>query len=137
MASGYRGTTQVAIAGQAPPCRRTMNGLVVEAAGIEPASETSLPWRRGKILAASVTCVRLVVHGAVQGVGFRFAASEAACACPVTGWVRNLSDGTVEIVAQGSPDAIARMTAWARRGPRFASVDRVVFLEQIPCGVPR
>lgn len=74
---------------------------------------------------ASVTCVRLVVHGAVQGVGFRFAAGEAASACPVTGWVRNLSDGTVEIVAQGSPDAIARMTAWARRGPRFASVDRV------------
>ena len=45
--------------------------------------------------------------------------------CAVTGWVRNLPDGTVEIVAEGSRDAVARMTAWAQRGPRHASVDRV------------
>lgn len=73
----------------------------------------------------AVTCIRLIVHGSVQGVGFRFAACQAAADCPVTGWVRNLPDGSVEIVAQGSPDAVARMTAWARRGPRHASVDRV------------
>jgi acylphosphatase len=71
------------------------------------------------------TCVRLVVHGSVQGVGFRYAAREAAAECPVTGWVRNLDDGSVEIVAQGSHDAVAQMTAWAHRGPRHASVDRV------------
>jgi acylphosphatase len=75
---------------------------------------------------AATTCVRLVVHGSVQGVGFRFAACDAASECSVTGWVRNLPDGSVEIVAQGSPDAVARMTAWARRGPRHASVDRVI-----------
>jgi acylphosphatase len=73
----------------------------------------------------AATCVRLVVHGIVQGVGFRFAAREAASSCPVTGWVRNLPDGTVEIVASGSADAVARMTAWAHRGPRYASVERV------------
>jgi acylphosphatase len=72
-----------------------------------------------------VTRVRLVVHGNVQGVGFRFAAREAASACSVTGWVRNLPDGSVEIVARGAPDAVARMTSWARRGPRYATVDRV------------
>ena len=76
-------------------------------------------------MVASTICVRLVVHGTVQGVGFRFAASEAASACSVTGWVRNLPDGTVELVAQGDPDAVARMTAWAERGPRYASVHRV------------
>jgi acylphosphatase len=70
-------------------------------------------------------CIRLVVHGSVQGVGFRFAACEAASECSVTGWVRNLPDGSVEIVAQGSPDAVARMTSWAQRGPRYAAVDRV------------
>ena len=75
---------------------------------------------------ASATCVRLVVHGVVQGVGFRFAAREAASECSVTGWVRNLPDGSVEIVARGSPDAVARMTSWAQRGPRYAAVDRVV-----------
>lgn len=83
---------------------------------------------------AAATCVRLVVYGIVQGVGFRFATSEAASACSVAGWVRNLPDGTVEIVAQGSPDAVARITAWARRGPTYASVDRVQVeaLEELP-----
>ena len=70
--------------------------------------------------------VRLVVHGRVQGVGFRYAAREAAALCGVAGWVRNLSDGTVEIVAQGSADAIEALAKWAERGPRFAAVDRVV-----------
>lgn len=74
---------------------------------------------------ASATCVRLIVHGSVQGVGFRFAACEAASACSVTGWVRNLPDGSVEIVAGGSPGAVARMTSWAQRGPRHATVDHV------------
>jgi acylphosphatase len=69
--------------------------------------------------------IRLVVYGTVQGVGFRFAAREAACDCSVTGWVRNLPDGSVEIVAHGSADALARMTGWAQRGPRYASVDHV------------
>ena len=74
---------------------------------------------------SSATCVRIVVHGSVQGVGFRFAAREAASECSVAGWVRNLSDGTVEIVARGAPDAVARMTAWAQHGPRYARVDHV------------
>ena len=73
----------------------------------------------------SPTCVRLVVHGRVQGVGFRYTAREAAIECGVVGWVRNLPDGSVEIVAQGSPGAVARMTAWAHRGPRHASVEGV------------
>lgn len=79
-----------------------------------------------------MTRVRLVVIGLVQGVGFRYAAREAAAACGVSGWVRNLSDGTVEIVAQGPADAVSRMTAWAERGPRHASVDRVIVDRQTP-----
>jgi len=73
----------------------------------------------------SLTHVRLRVRGRVQGVGFRFAACEAAATCAVVGWVRNLPDGSVEIVAQGTADAVARMTAWAHQGPRYASVDEV------------
>lgn len=69
--------------------------------------------------------IRLVVRGRVQGVGFRYAAREAASECGVSGWVRNLPDGSVEIVAQGAPSAVARMTAWARRGPRSAVVSGV------------
>jgi acylphosphatase len=77
------------------------------------------------LVVSSATCVRLVVHGAVQGVGFRFAACDAASECSVTGWVLNLSDGSVEIVAQGSAVAVARMTSWAQRGSRYAAVERV------------
>lgn len=80
------------------------------------------------------TRVRLVVFGLVQGVGFRYATRDTATECDVSGWVRNLPDGTVEIVAQGSAAAVARMTAWAERGPRHASVQRVIVerLESIP-----
>lgn len=74
---------------------------------------------------ASEARVRLVVSGRVQGVGFRYAACEAATEIGVAGWVRNLPDGSVELVAQGSASAVARMTAWAYRGPRHASVDGV------------
>jgi acylphosphatase len=74
---------------------------------------------------ASDARVRLVVSGRVQGVGFRYSAAEAARQIGVAGWVRNLPDGSVEIVAQGSASAVARMTAWAWRGPRYASVDGV------------
>jgi acylphosphatase len=43
----------------------------------------------------------------------------------LNGWVRNRADGAVEAVIQGTPDAVARMLAWARHGPRSARVDRV------------
>ena len=80
----------------------------------------------------SVVRVRYVVVGSVQGVGFRYAAREAAEDCGVAGWVRNLPDGTVEIVAQGSPEAVASLGAWAERGPRHASVDRVDVSREAP-----
>ncbi|MCC6532870.1 MAG: acylphosphatase [Burkholderiales bacterium] len=67
----------------------------------------------------------LVVVGRVQGVGFRFAMERKAAEHGVRGWVRNRSDGSVEAMIQGSPDALAAMIAWARHGPRAASVDRV------------
>jgi acylphosphatase len=69
--------------------------------------------------------VRLLVSGRVQGVGFRYAAREAASECGAAGWVRNLPDGTVEIVAQGSAAAIACLRTWAEKGPRHGRVERV------------
>ena len=76
--------------------------------------------------------VRLIVLGRVQGVGFRYAAREAASECGVSGWVRNLPDGSVEIVAQGSPAAVGRMRAWAEVGPPHAGVERVLEEAQAP-----
>jgi len=68
---------------------------------------------------------RLIVHGHVQGVGYRQSMCTAADRIGVTGWVRNLRDGTVEAIVQGAPDDVARMLAWAHRGPPAAHVASV------------
>ncbi len=49
--------------------------------------------------------------GSVQGVGFRYAALNAARGHPVTGWVRNLSDGRVEVMAEGTQEALEAFIA--------------------------
>jgi acylphosphatase len=68
---------------------------------------------------------RVVVHGFVQGVGFRFAVERAAESRGVTGWVRNRPDGTVEAVFEGERKAVDALVDFCRRGPRGADVDRV------------
>ena len=70
---------------------------------------------------------RFVVHGRVQGVGYRYFVQREANARRVTGFVRNLPDGSVEVVAEADEPAIAALEAELRRGPSFArvaSVDR-------------
>jgi len=68
---------------------------------------------------------RAVVTGRVQGVGYRFFAERAALELGIRGSVRNLPDGSVEAVAQGEEDAIARFLERLRRGPLGSRVDRV------------
>ncbi|MFY9316643.1 MAG: acylphosphatase [Burkholderiales bacterium] len=68
---------------------------------------------------------QLRIAGRVQGVGFRYALQRAALARGLTGWVRNRRDGTVEAVLQGDAAAVDAVTAWARRGPPAARVERV------------
>ena len=68
---------------------------------------------------------RAVVHGRVQGVFFRQKTLERARALGVSGWVRNKPEGTVEIHAEGDPDAVEQLLRFARTGPRAAEVDHV------------
>ena len=68
---------------------------------------------------------RLVIHGRVQGVGFRASLAWEAGKLGVTGWVRNRRDGTVEATVCGTDGAVAAVSAWARRGPPQALVERV------------
>ncbi|GIG36437.1 acylphosphatase [Cellulomonas pakistanensis] len=66
-----------------------------------------------------------MVHGQVQGVGYRASMAAEARRLGVAGWVRNRPDGTVEAQAEGPDDALAALASWARSGPRFADVERV------------
>lgn len=68
---------------------------------------------------------RLTITGRVQGVGFRYYFERTARQHGVCGWVRNRRDGSVEAVIQGEEAAVAAVIAWARGGPRNATVDEV------------
>lgn len=69
--------------------------------------------------------VRLTVTGRVQGVGYRLWAERTAAALGITGWVRNRSDGSVELQATGAETAIAALLEACRQGPRAAIVTEV------------
>ncbi|MEV8023922.1 acylphosphatase [Microbacterium sp. GbtcB3] len=73
--------------------------------------------------------IRLVVRGIVQGVGFRYAMQHIARTVGATGWVRNLSDGTVEAEVQGGAAAVEAVLDWAAKGPRGGVVDDVAMTE--------
>jgi acylphosphatase len=65
---------------------------------------------------------RVVVHGDVQGVFFRDSTRSEADSRGVAGWVTNRSDGAVEAVFEGAPDAVDAMISFARSGPSAAEV---------------
>jgi acylphosphatase len=65
------------------------------------------------------------VSGQVQQVGYRQACRQVARSLGIVGWARNLSDGRVELFAQGEPDAIDRLVEWLWSGPALAIVTGV------------
>ncbi|MBI3791470.1 MAG: acylphosphatase [Gemmatimonadetes bacterium] len=72
--------------------------------------------------------VRLRIEGRVQGVGFRWFVRERARRWGLAGWVRNLPDGAVELVARGAPQSIEGLRGDVRRGPEGAWVTGVIDL---------
>ena len=78
---------------------------------------------------------RVVVHGHVQGVFFRDSVRRHAVSAGVSGWARNMRDGTVEAVFEGELEAVERLVAFCRDGPRGARVERVDVLEEEAGGI--
>ncbi|MFN3704638.1 MAG: acylphosphatase [Thermoflexales bacterium] len=69
--------------------------------------------------------LHVVVHGHVQGVGFRYFTLRRAEMLGLTGWVRNCQDGTVEVVAEGRTQELETLLAALHTGPSGAVVRRV------------
>lgn len=68
------------------------------------------------------TARRYVVSGRVQGVGFRWYVARAARELGVTGWVKNLADGRVEVYAAGARERLDELAAYIAQGPPRADV---------------
>jgi acylphosphatase len=68
---------------------------------------------------------RIVVSGRVQGVFFRDSCRQEASRLGISGSARNLSDGTVEVIAEGDEEAVDALINWCREGPSHADVDSV------------
>ncbi|MBI3999794.1 MAG: acylphosphatase [Candidatus Omnitrophica bacterium] len=75
--------------------------------------------------------VHLIISGIVQGVFFRAGTLAAARSLKLSGFVRNLSNGRVEVVAEGEEQILKRMIEWCRKGPPGARVEEmeVVWIE--------
>lgn len=70
-------------------------------------------------------CKHFIIHGRVQGVFFRACAQDEAKKLSLTGWTRNLPEGTVEILACGNEEELALFAEWLNHGPSGAKVDKV------------
>ncbi|HYE16257.1 MAG TPA: acylphosphatase [Pyrinomonadaceae bacterium] len=77
---------------------------------------------------------RYLVSGDVQGVGYRFFAQRVAARHQVTGYVRNLPDGRVEALAEGSPEGIEGFKHDLAAGPQWARVEQVEEVNVEPTG---
>ena len=78
--------------------------------------------------------VRVFVSGLVQGVGYRYSTMNQAKYFGLGGWVRNLPDGRVEAVFEGSKKAVEGMIDWCSRGPTSATVSELVWEYEDPEG---
>ena len=84
-----------------------------------------------------MTARRYLLGGLVQGVGFRWFVHRHAARLRLRGWAQNLPDGRVEVVAEGSDEAIAKLEELLRQGPSHAQVDAMDIAELPPSAVGR
>jgi len=81
-------------------------------------------------------CRHFLVSGRVQGVFYRAASESVARRLDLTGWVRNLPDGRVELVACGEETKLMELEQWLREGPPRARVEQVAVQDVAVQGFP-
>ena len=69
--------------------------------------------------------VTMRIYGRVQGVGFRYYAQKEAVARQISGWIRNMPDGSVYIEAEGDKEQLEQFINWCETGPQWARVTDV------------
>jgi acylphosphatase len=76
----------------------------------------------------------VLISGRVQGVSFRAYARDRARAIGVGGWIRNLPDGRVEAIFEGTRSTVQQMVSWCYSGPILATVEKVELTWEQPTG---
>lgn len=71
--------------------------------------------------------VRILIEGKLQGANFRYHTQQEAQKLGLTGFVRNLSDGRIEIDAQGDDASVEKILAWCQEGPQSAQLKSILF----------
>lgn len=84
-----------------------------------------------------MSAVHLLVSGRVQGVWFRVSTRDEAVRLGLAGWVRNLADGRVEVLAAGPREALMALVGWAHQGPSGARVAGVEVTWTEPQDLPQ
>ncbi|MGQ7248411.1 acylphosphatase [Halomonas sp. V046] len=77
-------------------------------------------------------CVKALVSGQVQGVGYRWSTEQRALAAGLTGHAFNLPDGRVEVLLCGAPRAVKEVVQWLHQGPEHAHVSDVAVRDLVP-----
>ena len=70
--------------------------------------------------------VKVRVEGIVQGVGFRYYTYRIAKRYGIKGYVKNMPDGSVEVVAEGKKDKVEELVKWCHKGPPYAHVKNII-----------
>lgn len=81
-------------------------------------------------------CIQCRIHGRVQGVWFRDSTRSEAQRLGLSGYARNLPDGTVEVLACGAAGQVVALKQWLQHGPSAARVDQLICSEIAPGKVP-
>lgn len=77
---------------------------------------------------------RIHVTGFVQGIGFRWGAAREAWKREITGFVKNMPDGSVYLEAEGTREQLGEFAEWCRKGPGRGFVDNAEVTEGPPAG---